>query len=264
MQIFLLELRQRIGSLLIWLAAIVLFSGVYFSMFDALSSDALVQVISDFPKAYLQALGMDTDFTTVLGYLAMLGPYLTLFCAIFATNLGLRAVLPEEADGTADHLLTKPVTRTRVLTMKILADLFLIILFSLVIAGTDLLFIRIFTEGKTFDVPSYWLMIGGVLLMGVLFFSIGLVISMLLRQLDSPLPISLGITLGCYVLNTFNIIMDDTVLRYFVPFGYVEFTYIAEHGSMKSYGLIISLAVTGACILSSYLLYGQRDITSSV
>ncbi len=263
MQTFLLELKKSIATTLIWLAAITAFSWVYFSMFETLSSDILVKVLADFPKAFLQAFGMDTDFTTVLGYFSMLGPYLTLFGAIFSANLGLNAVLPEEMERTADFLLTKPVVRRKLLSHKVLAALVHLVLFALVIGLSDLLFIKLYTGGNPFNLQTYLVMIFGIFLMEGLFFSLGLLLSMVVKQLDSPLPISVGLSVGCYILATFNTILDETFLGYIVPFSYVKFTYIAEHGTLKPFGLVISLVVISISIAVSYLLYDRRNIASA-
>ncbi len=263
MKTFLLELKRGVLTTIIWLTTITAFTWVYFTMFETLSSDMLVHILADFPEEFLKAFGMDTDFTTVLGYFSMLGLYLVLFGAIFAANLGLHAVLPEEMERTADFLLTKPIIRSKLLTQKILADLIHLILFATTIGLSNYLFIRLYTGGLAFEIHSYLIMIFGIFLMEGLFFSLGLLISMLVKQLDSPLSVSVGLSVGCYILATFNTILDETFLGYIVPFSYVKFTYIAETGSMRSYGLVISLIVIVFSIAASYLLYERRNIASA-
>ena len=99
------------------------------------------------PKELLAAFGMDTiDLSTVLGYFSFILMFAQLCLAIQAGNYGFGLVSIEESELTADFLMTKPVSRVRILTSKLLAVLANLIITNLVVWGAALRRSRFFVE----------------------------------------------------------------------------------------------------------------------
>jgi ABC-2 type transport system permease protein len=94
------------------------------SLFPFLAGDAelLRDMMANFPEDLLMAFGMNgTDLSTVLGYYSFVFLFVQICLAIQASNYGFALVSIEERELTADFLLTKPVRRNRILTIKYLA-----------------------------------------------------------------------------------------------------------------------------------------------
>ncbi len=77
-----------------------------------------------FPKELLMAFGMvNMDWSTILGFFALIFLFVQICLAIQAANYGFGLVSIEENEWTADFLLTKPVGRGGIMTSKLLAAL---------------------------------------------------------------------------------------------------------------------------------------------
>ena len=94
------------------------------SFYPSFAKDAeeFTKIMEGYPEAIRNALGVNLgNFFTILGFYCFPLSFITLCGAIQAMNLGTSIVSKEVREKTADFLLTKPVTRTTVLTAKLLA-----------------------------------------------------------------------------------------------------------------------------------------------
>ena len=264
MNIYIYEVKKRWLPTFIWIIVLCFFSFVCFSMFEAIADQSLVNVMDDFPDAFKKAFGMDNDFTTILGYFVMISSFLFLSGAIFSCHLGFSIVSVEERDLTADFLIPKPLTRTKIITEKILAAVTHILIFDLLIGLVCYISIEIFKIGQEYSFNAFFLIMLGLLILQLLFFSMGLLISVSLKRMDSPLPLSLGISFGFYILNAFDMIIEDTFIKYLVPYDYFDPGYILENEAFKTYGLITGIVLILLFTVLSYMLYKKRNIKTAM
>jgi len=93
----------------------------------------MTEMLAKFPKELLIAFGMDNlNYATILGYISFYFLFIQLCLAIQAGNFGFGLVSIEENEMTADFLLTRPVSRMKILTSKILAAISSMLLTDLV------------------------------------------------------------------------------------------------------------------------------------
>ncbi len=264
MNIYLFEVKKKIVSTLIWVGSIAIFLLFFYSVFETMNNVAMNEMLEQFPEAFLKAFGMQDDLSTVEGYTAMVGVYLALFGAIFSSGLGLNAVHIEERDMTADFLISKPVTRIKIMTTKILAAMTHMLFFAGANAMICYVSVEIFAANEVYSAKVFWLIMLGIYILQVLFFAAGLLISVALKKLGSPTAFSMGLAFGFFILNSFDTILEDTIIKYFVPYDYFNFQQIIEDVGFKLYGLIISLALIVAFTAASYVLYSKRNISTAM
>jgi ABC-2 type transport system permease protein len=264
MNIFKYEVKKNLLSTLIWIVSLGVFIFFYFSFFETFNNPAFSQLLDNFPDAYKKAFGMDQDLTTVLGYFSFVGSFMFLAAAIFSSNLGLKAVSVEERDLTADFLIPKPVTRVKITTAKLLAALTHMLIFHLLTSLVCLASIETYRDGQGYSFYAFILIMLGLLIFQLLFFTIGFVVSVLLKRLDSPLPFSLGLSIGLYVLYAFDTLIQDTFIKYLVPYDFFDMGYIVENEAFKAYGLVISFGFIVAGVVSGYILYNRRNIATAM
>ena len=173
-------------------------------------------------------------------------------------NLGTSIVSKEVREKTADFLLTKPVTRTTVLTNKLLAALISIILTNIVYIGAaTLLAFQVATED--FSVSIFILLSLTVFLVQLLFLAIGIIISVIVSRIKSVLTVSLATVFAFYFLGMFS---ADEAKRYLSPFKYFDTAYIMENASYEASFLITGAALMILAIGASYFIYAKKDIHS--
>ena len=264
MNIYLYEIKKKMVSTLIWVSSLAVFSILFYTMFEAMASEVMADLLADFDQTFLKAFGMEGDLSTIISYTAMISVYIVLCAAIFSCNLGLNAVHIEERDMTADFLIPKPVTRNKILTVKILAAATHMLLFSIANSLACYAGMEIFKGNQEYSFLTFALLMLAIFIVQLLFFVIGLFISVALKKMESPLPFSMGLAFGLFILNSFDTILEDTFFRFIIPYDYFEFHYIVEHSSYKTYGMIISLVLIVSLTLGSYLLYNRRNIATAM
>ena len=107
------ELRLTRKILLIWMGIVLILCGFayfeYLSLKDSLNE--LTGLISDFPKILKAMFGVSGDLTSALGWYGCMYYWATMLTNSYAVYLGVSCIAKEQAQGTAEYLFTKPVSR---------------------------------------------------------------------------------------------------------------------------------------------------------
>lgn len=262
MNMFKHELKANGKSTLIWTISIVLVTIFFFSMYPTFSKEAesLRKMFEGFPEALLKAINFDiNNFTSILGFYSYTFVYISLIGAIQAMNLGVGLVSKEIREKTADFLLTKPVTRQQVMTAKISAAVTSILITNLAFIIT-VLGVSSVVADTDYSQKLFFLITLSLLFIQIIFFAIGLVISVAVQKIKSVLPISLGTVFGFFVINSFAKSFDDEKLSYLSPFHYFDSLYILQHEAYKTSYVIIGVVIVLISVLASYFIYIKKDI----
>jgi ABC-2 type transport system permease protein len=264
MNIFLHELKAYRKSTIIWTLSIVAFTIMFFSLFPALTSDIAdtKQLFEGFPEAIRNGMGLMLDnFGSILGYYSFPMTFVVLIGAIQAMNMGTSVVSKEVRDKTADFLLSKPVTRAKILTSKILA-----VVTCLVI--TNVIYIVVATivansvSKDDFSFKIFFMISITLLFVQLIFMSLGVLLSVIIPKIKFVLPMSLGTVFTFYFISFLSTTASDDALRYITPFKYFDSNYIVINGAYETKFIIISLVFIAVSIASSYIIYQRKDVHS--
>lgn len=257
------EFRIRLKSVLIWslsITALLVIFGSYFSLF-ADQAALMKEMMAKFPPEMSAAFGMDKlDLTTVLGYYGFIFLFVQLCLAIQAGNYGFGLVSIEESELTADFLLTKPVSRTQVLTSKLLAAFTSLTITNAVVWVVSFITIAAFRGKYEYEMGTLLLVLFSIVFFQLFFLSVGLIVSLLVKRVRSVTPYSLGLGFGSYVLSAFSGIFGDVTLEYLTPFKHLDVAAIVKNGAYDMPLLLLNIAVTVISLAASYWVYLRRDI----
>src|SRR3990172_8834008 len=231
--IFAHEFRTRLRSVIIWSLAVTALLFFYFFFFSVFADQAALmnEMMERFPPQLRAAFGMDArDISTVLGFYSFIFLFIQLCLAIQAGNYGFGLVSIEESELTADFLLSKPVSRTQVLTSKLLAALTSLTITNLVVWVSSFAAITLFRGEHEYEPRTLLLLLLSIVIFQLFFLSVGLVISLLVKRVRSITPYALGLGFGSYVLSAFSGILGDVKLELITPFRHIDAAYIAQHG----------------------------------
>jgi len=257
------EFRIRLNSVIAWslaVSALLLIFGSFFSIF-AEQATLMNEMMARFPPQMRAAFGLDKmDLTTVLGYYSFIFLFVQLCLAIQAANYGFGLVSIEESELTADFLLSKPVSRTQVLTSKLLAALTSLTITNLVVWVASFLSITIFRDNQEYDLKTLLLLLISIVIFQLFFLSVGLVISLLVKRVRSVTPYGLGLGFGAYVLSAFSGMLGEVSLELITPFKHLDAAVIVQNGAYDTPLVLLNLAVSLIALVASYWLYIRRDI----
>lgn len=252
------ELRRGFKSLMIWTVTVCLMILVCVVIYPEFK-DGMVDMAETFSSmgAFSAAFGVDKmNLGTLIGYYALeCGNILGLGGAVFAALLGISALAKEEADGTAEFLLTHPISRTRYMWEKLAAVLAQVLILNLAVALTSALAIAAIGE----EWPDK------LTLVHLMFLLMHIEIAVLSVGLSSVTKNSyMGMGIGASMLMYFaNLIANMTesmeFLKYFTPFAYSDGSQVVSSGVNWTY-LSIGYLCAAFVLAGGFRKYRKKDI----
>lgn len=261
--IFIHEFRARLKSVITWSLSVAALLGIYFSFFSAFADQAetINEAMKNFPPEMITAFGLDRmNLSSVLGYFSLVFLFVQLCLAIQAANYGVGLVSVEEAELTADFLMSKPVSRMQVMISKLLAAFTGLTITNAVVWMGSFLAINASRGEREYDTATLVLILASVVIFQLFFLSVGLLISLLVKRVRSVTPYGLGLGFGAYVLNAFGGLLGDVKLELITPFKHLDVAYIVQHQSFDTPLVMLNVAVTILALAVSFWLYVRRDI----
>ncbi|NSW53790.1 MAG: ABC transporter permease subunit [Anaerolineae bacterium] len=259
------EITMYRKSVLTWSLSLAVIIFLFMSMFSSFAKDAdvLNQALAQMPPELITAFGMDqVDMASVLGYFGFLFLFCQVCLAIQAANYGFGLVSVEERDLTADFLLAKPVKRTTILTSKLLAALTGLTITNIVVWVSSFSAIESSRAGRPYDTGILLLLLASIAIFQLVFLSLGIVISLLMKRVRSVTTLSMGLAFGMYILSAFGGMLGDDTFDLVTPFKHFDPSAIVGSGSYDLPLVLISIALIVVSITASYWLYLKRNIHS--
>ena len=254
------ELRANLKGFIIWMCSLlfILFAAsAEFSVFN--DNPDLIDAMEGFDVMY-QALGISvTDILTPEGFISMMSVYLYVPIGIYGALLGTSIISKEERDRTAEYLFTLPVKREEVLTRKLIAAVIYIFSFvGVLILGLILIFLRFKPDSNFYSFMLYLCI--GLTFIGLIFMSIGMFFASYLKQYKKSGAITLGITIGTYMLNmVVRLVEEVEFLKYIIPYNYFDVNQMLN-GNIDLIYVVLSLLIIGISITGVFVFYKKRDL----
>lgn len=260
MTLFLHEIKRNKLSLIIWSAALAWMLGICVIIYPEMQTQMgdLGAMFSDM-GAFSDAFGMDMlNFGEFMGYFGVeIGNTLGLGGALLAGIVGITALSKEERDGTAELLLTMPVSRTRIVAEKLLFSAFHIVVVNLACVIVSV--VGILAINVEADAGKIALIFLSNLIMQLEIMAITFGISAFVKK--GAMGIGIGISFGLYFLNILANLADEIeFVGKITPFGYANSGYIIEYGKIELLPLIIGIVLAALGIAVAFEKYTKKDI----
>lgn len=260
MTLFKHELKQGKSTFLIWTAVICFMLAVCIFIFPEMKGemDSFGDIFASM-GSFTEAFGMDQlNFGTLIGFYAVeCGNVLGLGGAFFACLIGIAALSKEEKSGTAEFLLAHPVSRSRIVTEKLLAVIAQILAMNLIILGVSLL--SMVAIGESIPLEQILLLHAAYLILqlelGCVCFGISAFLS------GGGIGIGLGLGTAMYFLNIIANMTDGAaLLKYITPFGYCDGATIVNETKLEPGMILVGVAFAAAGVCVAYWQYRRKDI----
>lgn len=254
------ELRQGRTALSIWTVAIGFLLTVCVFIFPEMKGEMenLGDVFGSM-GSFSDAFGMDQlNFGTLVGFYAIeCGNVLGLGGAFYAAICAAGILSKEEKDGTAEFLLTHPISRRTVLMQKLAAILIQITVMNVVVYLLSIGSMALIGEAvpwkevNLMHLAYYCLQLE----LGGICFGV----SAFLRK--GSLGVGLGIAVMLYFANLISNMAEVAEgLRYITPFAYCDGADIVTNGNLDLLLLGIGFLFTAVGIGSAFWKYCRKDI----
>ncbi|MGN1015706.1 MAG: ABC transporter permease subunit [Faecousia sp.] len=254
------ELRQGWKALAIWTGCIGFFVVICVLMYPQMEQQ-MADVTAMFASmgSFTAAFGMDRlNFGTLTGFYAVeCGNILGIGGALYAAMTGAGMLSKEEQTGTAEFLLTHPVTRSAVVTGKMIALMAQIVILNVLVYAMAVASIA--AIGDSIPWKELTLLHLAYLLVQVELGGICFGLSAFFRQ--GSLGAGMGLAIGMYFVNILANISDKAeFLKYITPYGYAEGADILAEGKLNAVYVLIGMALCAAGILAAFWQYCRKDI----
>ncbi|MCX6808288.1 MAG: ABC transporter permease subunit [Candidatus Berkelbacteria bacterium] len=259
------ELRSLSKSTLIWTVALSLGVIVFLSMFPAFTKDIETsqKLLNNFPPALRSALGISLkSFFTIYGFFAYLFTFITLAGAIQAMNLGVGTISKEISGKTIDFLLTKPISRAKVISAKLLATLSCLVFTNIIFSLTALICAKIVST-ESFSSLTFLLVSATFFLVQLFFLALGSVFTVIISKIKSVIAVSLPTVFAFFVVSELGAILGNENVRYITPFKFFDPIYTINHNAYELRFLLIEIVFVLICILLTYVIYEKKDIRAA-
>ncbi len=143
-------------SLIIWCVSMIFLIASGMGKYAGFSStgESMNDLMQAMPQSLQAITGMGSfDLSQATGFYGVLFIYMALLAAIHAVLLGSTIISKEERDKTAEFLFVKPISRSKVVRIKLLAAAANVLVLDLAALLTSLAIVGYYSDGA-----SMWLM----------------------------------------------------------------------------------------------------------
>ncbi len=210
--------------------------------------------------SFTKAFGLDKiDMATATGYYSVeSGTMIAIGGAMFSALLGTGMLAKEEANHTAEFLLTTPNSRRHIISQKLLSLTLLIIIFNAFILLAALLGFASIGESISSTIFLYHL---ALLIMQLEIGYLCFGISAFLKRFSFGLGIAISLLL--YFINVLSNMSEDlNAFNYITPFYYSDGARIFSSNTIELEYVGIGLAVSLLSIFFAYTKYIKKDIAN--
>ncbi len=146
MNVFKRELKFKFKSTILWIIGVVVVIALSFSKFsmvDESSLGAMNALVNTMPQIMKSFYGMsDIDISSLAGYAGVIVNFALIMISLHGLFLGMSHIGVEKKNKTMDFIFVKPISKKKVLLNKIIAGLFIIIVFNTLISVGTVLSIK--------------------------------------------------------------------------------------------------------------------------
>ncbi|NMD26396.1 MAG: ABC transporter permease subunit [Chloroflexi bacterium] len=262
MAIFLHELKRGLKSLLIWGGSLALLIVIAVAKYAAFADNpASLAILDSMPKALMDSLNMSAfNLTTLSGFFGAMFTYFGLMGTIAAVLWGNDIAAREEREKTAEFSLVLPVSRAKLLTMKLLAALVNCAALVGITWAVSLLAIRAYPPEAGLE-RFIRNEMAAMFLLEMYFLMLGFLLGCALGKSQRGASIGLGAVLGAYFLFTISRMAESLdFLKFVTPFRYFDPAEMLSGGALKALPIILTGLFVSIFLLAAYFSYQRRDV----
>lgn len=262
MNVFFRELKAYRMSTIIWTVSLSLLLVTFLSLYPSFSNDveSMKKILANLPPMVKSGIGLSMDtFFSIYGFVGYLLTFAMLAGSIQAMNLGVNIFSKEESGKTADFLITKPISRANIFINKLLAAVTVLLITNIYFCSVAVAMAVIVSVGD-FNLGTLILVLLKMALVQLIFLSIGILTSLIVKKIKSSIAISLPIVFGLFATGMIGAILEIDEVKYISPFKFFDAEYIINNNSYEIGFLIAEALIVAFAIVVSFIIFTKKDI----
>ncbi|MFH0819275.1 MAG: ABC transporter permease subunit [Patescibacteria group bacterium] len=261
---FLNYIKDKKISIIVYCIAAAALVWMYVAMYPSILEQAadFQKAFSSYPTELFTALGVETlSFDTIENFLAMenysiMWPIMMMFLSISLAGYGL---VREVEKGTAEIILSRPVSRLSIFFSRYLAGLVALIIFTAVSVYSIIPF------GKIYNIEYNLSHHNNIFILSVLFmfaiYSLAMMLSAIFSEKGKVYGAMGGILVLMYAINIFASLKDSLEnLHYASFFYYYKFNDALIDGVLSTESVLIFLIAGVVATAIGAWWFNKRDI----
>jgi ABC-2 type transport system permease protein len=262
MNIFKYEFKSYLKTTLIWTVSLIGVVMLFMSLLSSISESAatIQKVFSSYPESVRKAMGMVVEtIASPLGFYSFILNYILLCGAIQAMILGVSIISKEYREKTSDFLFSKPITRQKIFSSKLMAAISCLLVTFITYTVTSFTTAKLASD-MDFDGMKFIMMSFTLFFIQLMYFALGVLFANIFSRLKGVVSISLGVVFGFYVLTMIVNVVDADKARYLSPFKYFDLQYIIKNAAFETTFVVLGAVWVMLMLGISYVMYVKRDI----
>ena len=268
LNIYLKELKQNRNSFIAWsvsLAALIMLGMLFYPIL--MHGDMLRQMTvlfeNPFMKSMMSAFGASLDtLTSPMGFYSTRNAvFISLLGGFFAILLAGKIVAQEEHEGTADFLLTKPVSRMEVALSKLAVFLTYLVGLNIIVLIFGFLSLELFRGDAGYSLSAFLIhSLYGFLLM-LTFGAAGFFLALLIKRGRPITGISIGIIVGSYFFDVLSKITPSAdAIGYISPFKFLDSGVLNPNYGLTWWRVLYFLGLSLILYTAALVRFRKKDI----
>lgn len=263
MNLFLREMRASRKSLIIWCICVIFMVVSGMGKYGATESagQSMNEIILQMPKSLQAMMGVGSlDISSAIGYYGILFLYLILMATIHAMMLGATIIAKEERDKTSEFLLVKPISRSRIITNKLLAAFVNLLIFNMITFITSIKMVAYYNHGQA-EAKDIGVLMAGMFILQLIFLFLGTGIAAVSKNPKKAGSIGTVILLVTFILSILIDLNSKLAnLKYLTPFKYYEAKNVLADGSLDPAFVVLSVLIMIIFASATYFFFNKRDM----
>ncbi|HOZ54099.1 MAG TPA: ABC transporter permease subunit [Bacilli bacterium] len=252
------ELKVNFKYTLIWTCVILSIALLTISFYPLIKNDIaeFQDIMKNFPTQVQAIFNLEMlKINNILGYyISFPIRFITLCMMIYSMILGINIISKEKRLKTLDFIYSKPITRFKLFNIKIVSALLLTTISNIILFF--LIYFILIGFDNNVNMYTYSLINFSIYLISILYISLGLIISFVIKNVKNNITISLAIVIG---LNSLAVFMDEKV-RFCLPLRYFDMNYIYDNKKYELKYLILCISLTICFYIISNIIHKNKDI----
>ena len=270
--IFNMEFKSTFGKMIAWIIVLFILTGLLLALFPMMIDINLRSMFDSFTTSLTPSLknilGFEEkiDYSYIGQYIAFVYQYIAILIVMFAMQIGANSLAKEQGIGNIEYLYSNPISRSEIVTQKLLSNVLTYIIFLGVLAVATF-GLSVILVPKDVDFRKQQLLIDivkifvGLLCSGFVFMSIGFFISTLCKSSIYTEVISVLFVFATVIFTMagkvsggmFKTVVKALSLETFKPINMLM-------GNINITGIIVNVIIFILFILLTYLVYSKKEL----